>query len=141
MPEGPKPEPAKPPKLDPDRVRVMLTHVGTNNVTLHMAVEKQIFEISRQILDMDPAQIKMLNASAQVPFFAAGMNGKVELLPLIHEAAIKSFGPVEGPNYTTHWRWTKQGAVTLLHHAALNDFEELTEWLWPSRRKRKTESP
>jgi ankyrin repeat protein len=126
---APEPEPAKPPKLDPDRVRELLTYAGTNNITLHMTVEKQIFEMTKQIVDLDPSQIKTLNDQAQVPFFAAAMNGKAELLPLIHEAAIRHFGPVEGPKYTTHWRWTKQGAVTLLHHAALNDFEELTEWL------------
>ena len=121
-----EPEPAS---ANSDRVREMLGYVGTSNVTLHMAVEKQIFEVTKQILDLDPAQMKKHNEQALVPFFAAGMTGKTELLPVIHEAAIRHFGPVDGPMYTTHWRWTKQGAVTLLHHAALNDFEEVTEWL------------
>lgn len=122
---------AKPhkPKINPVKVRELLQYVGTDKLTLHDAVDNNAAEMARQICDMSPDQIKRHNGKMLVPFFAAGMNGKTELLPVIHEAAIRHFGPKEGPMYTTHWKWAPQGQVTLLHHAALNDFEDVVEWL------------
>ena len=121
----PEPEPA----ANPSGVRQMLQFVGPSNVTLHMTAENQALEMCKQLVDMDPSQIKKHDGQALVPFFVAGMHGKTKLLPVIHEAALRHFGPVEGPMYTTRFKWQQQGSVTLLHHAALNDFEDLTEWL------------
>jgi len=122
-----EPEPAKVP--NPSGVRQMLQFVGPSNITLHMTAENQALEMCKQLVDLDPSQMKKCDDQALVPFFVAGMNGKTELLPVIHEAAVRHFGPVEGPMYTIRFKWQKQGSVTLLHHAALNDFEDLTEWL------------
>ena len=43
------------------------------------------------------------------------------------QAALRHFGAKKGPDYTV--RWVRHGNVSLLHHAALNDFAELTDWL------------
>ena len=98
-----------------------------NIMSLHMAADCQLHGLVKQLLSRNPSDIGLQDDRGFVPFYLAGMKGSVELLTTLHEAALRHFGPDEGPKYTV--RWAIPGNVSLLHHAALNDFAELAEWL------------
>jgi ankyrin repeat protein len=92
-----------------------------------MAADYHLPDICADMCQRTPEDIAKVNEKGFVPFFLAGMKGHTEMVAAIHEAALRHFGAKKGPDYTV--RWVRHGNVSLLHHAALNDFAELTGWL------------